>query len=430
MISRKLVPSLRGKFGSNDYFIMKMKAEKLISMVNFPPKETADDKFTLQEIFQRDINYNRIVKEIVPYLTDNNRFFGSIIVATESWHDGQFETLPDSALKALPNHMQDDLSELGYISFKDGEQLSILDGQHRLKAIHFALHGKDHNGKDIETPKLSKESLKADDIAVVLIPLKKEDPSSVKRKRKIFTSTNKYAKKISKGESLVTDDDDVIAILSRNISDEVIGARLVKYKGQDYLGKKDRYFTTLSTLSDCNHQILKAHYPDRKISRSRLPAEEYVRDYDKMLKDIWTFLLRDVDVFSQMLVDRNESGDKKRRELREKFILCKPRVQQCFIHAFLRLTQPPSSELSLGLDREIAAKNLNKIDWRSDHGHWNGWPWRKEERKLRKPTLLITSRVIAYMAGANLSDEAADVLLKDFRKLEGAEKHKLPRRVV
>ena len=83
-----------------------------------------------------------------------------------------------------------------------------LDGQHRLKAIKFAIEGVDEENKKIEGLTLD-SSLADEEVTVILIRHDKH------KARKIFTKVNRYAKPTTTAINLVIDDHDIIAVLSR-----------------------------------------------------------------------------------------------------------------------------------------------------------------------------------------------------------------------
>ena len=181
------------------------------------PREMDDwDDASIEERYQRDINYNRVRKQIAPYLAnDDSRFFGAIIVAAMNFETNfLFEPLSDLTTKGLPGLYLAAASGMGFLTLSGGEVLVPLDGQHRLKAIEFAVTGRDERGLDIPNIKNPCTQLANDDVTVVLVAYDQQ------KARNIFTRVNRYAKPTTTGQNIVTDDDDFAAVLSRDIANK------------------------------------------------------------------------------------------------------------------------------------------------------------------------------------------------------------------
>jgi len=420
------VAALRGKLGTTEYFILSMKANELVSTVKIPSEIEGWENLSIEERYQRDISFSRVKKQIAPYLArDPHRFFGAIIVAAENLKPSQFKPLSKITAKDLPDAY--DPGPMGFLTFKGGERMFPLDGQHRLKAIDFALRGTDEGGKKIVSIPKPARDLANEDVTVIVVPF---DPQNPQIARKIFTKVNRYAKKTSTGQNLVTDDDDIIAVLSREVSN-VIGGRLVKYEGST-LSNKDWHFTTLSNLALCNVEILDSHTPPEtveRIDRSQLPSEDSIDLCRETIQREWGILLHKVELFSDMLTDKTEKGDDKRREIRENYLLGKPIPQKCLVCAYLALTQPEDDVAPMSPDQ--AVKNLNMIPWRQDHERWDGLLM--QGTKLLDKHAPLAAKIIAYWAGAQLSTSELQELEEKYVKLfpkEIQEKKKLPEPVV
>ena len=163
----------------------------------------------------------------------------------------------------------------GFLTLSGGEMLVPLDGQHRLAAIQFALTGRDEKQNPIEGLRPNAD-LANDDILLILI---KHDAD---KDRKIFNKVNRYAKRTSKAEDLITADDDVIAVISREtVANEIIGSRLVNYKSNT-LPDSAYYFTTLSTVYEATKNVLEGTFG--RISTQSMPdraTEALYRDRGK-----------------------------------------------------------------------------------------------------------------------------------------------------
>lgn len=135
------VSALKARLGNTDYYILSMKAKELADKVTIPRELAGWEDMSIEERYQRDLNYTRVRNQIAPYLANNDsRFFGAIIVAAMNFGDVvSFEPLPD-VTKNLLELYKTAATAMGFLTFKGGEVLIPLDGQHRLKAIQFAVN--------------------------------------------------------------------------------------------------------------------------------------------------------------------------------------------------------------------------------------------------------------------------------------------------
>ena len=157
----RLVPAIKGRMGNMDYYILTLKASSLANYVRTPGRVTGWDDLSLEEKYQREINWSRIKNHLAPYwATNKSHFFGSIIVAPVNEADGNFsggrfvnnfEAIGDLATENLPKLYQETAQNIGFLTIPDEFILVPLDGQHRVKAIQFAIDGKDATEKEIDS---------------------------------------------------------------------------------------------------------------------------------------------------------------------------------------------------------------------------------------------------------------------------------------
>lgn len=404
------VAAMKARLGDTDYYVLSMKAQDLVNRVKIPKEMERWNDFSVEERYQRDINYNRVKKQIAPYLaSDDSRFFGAIIVAADHFDENiEFEPLAAVLAKGLPIRYRTEAENLGFLNFRGGELLVPLDGQHRLKAIEFALTGRDEKAKNIPGVTPCAE-LAQEDVTVILVRFDE------KKARKIFTKVNSYAKATTTGQNIVTDDDDVVAVLSREVANNLVGGRLVKYTSNT-LGKKDEEFTTLAIIYNCNDAIIASTFPGGKLDKTQLPDREKVQLYREKVMSVWEAVLDGIEVFADAIHEKDSSGDEKRWEIRSSNLLGKPVVQECVVKAFLRLTGAPTN-----MAVEDACEKLNRLPWDISEENvqrvwqrvlWSGGVDGKIVTKNRR----LSTNLIAYLAGERLGVEARDELLDDYRR--------------
>ena len=159
----------------------------------------------LSDMIQRELEVGR-AEEIAKYLqTQEQRFFSSMVIAVyggnPSWHEiGDLSSnLPGVSVEKISKQA---LNSFGLLLFSGKERLFAIDGQHRLAGIKTAVRKND----EIE-----------DDEASVLFVAHQNTPGGLDRTRRLFTTLNKTAKPVSKGEIIALDEDDVMAIIARRL---------------------------------------------------------------------------------------------------------------------------------------------------------------------------------------------------------------------
>ncbi len=409
------LPAMKGKMGNTEYYLLSMKASELVNLVKEPKNMPGWDNEKIEEIYQRKINYNRVRNQIAPYLADQKetRFFGSLIVAAFNFDENvEFQPLTKNAAVSearLPPADKEAASKIGMLTLHGGIMMVPLDGQHRLKALEFAMKGKDHLGKDIPGIEVDAD-LAMEDISVILVPY---DPEKARR---IFTRVNRYARRPTTSETYVTDDDDVFAVLARHIANR-IGGRLVKYT-QPTLTPKDSEFTTLAILHACCKVIVRESFPNyQELKADQLPSSDIVKTYKIRVERVWDRLLSKIDVFRDATLNKLEDGDEKRREIRKENLLGKPVPQECLVSAYMSLTNPPTN-----MQWEETCQRLNALPWSITEENmsnvWQNvlWTGGTDGRIITK-NRVISSRLVSYMAGEALNDSERQALLDEYLSL-------------
>ena len=410
------LPAMRGHFGSTEFFLVTMHAKELTERLVIPKDLEGWEDLTLEERFQRDVNYTRVKKHIAPYLAnDEDRFFGAFIVAMMN-HDGvEFEGI-DKISREMPRMYANAASAFGFLNLRGDEILVPLDGQHRLAAINFAISAKDEKGKNIAGLDANPEIAK--DMCTVML-VRYED----KKARKIFNKVNRYAKPTSKADNLITADDDIVAIITReDIANELIGSRLVRC-GSNTLPVRVHEFTTLSTLYEATGLVLEDTFG--KIDRTMLPDPNKIKNYRETAIDFWQHVCEGVQLFQAALHDPSDSGDQRRVEIRRDYVLGKPIAQLALVGAILRCREeePCGSRLSW---RETIAK-VNEVDWEINNPLWQGVLMRDSKRVVAgKTAARFAARFIAYYLGRPLSSHDVKQLSDDYQSRMGPDTRQLP----
>ena len=418
------LPAMRGKFGPHEYFLCSMKANELVRYVQIPSELKEWQSNSIEERYQRRLNYNRIRREIAPYLANNqDRFFGAIVVAvTEFDENVRFRPLDD----LLPAASRDKVSEsdkLGELWLRGGQMMVPLDGQHRVKALKFAIEGRDERGNEMPHVMASAE-VANDDVAVVLIRFEKRTA------RSIFTHVNRYARAVDKAGGIVTDDAHLFGYFARKLANELITPRLVNIDTSN-MSARDPAFTSLSALSNSVETIINVAFPKGNVKADHEPSDDEKQLYWEKILEVWGAAVDHVPEFKAVLGDKTEGGDQRRMELRGNSLLGRPVGQEVFIHACLRLMGDPTN-----LKPERACEKLAKLNWginKQGAAFWQGTIWTGSHTKGRVMTSAgrkrLAAKIASHAAGEELSDDVKRALLQEYQKAfeAGRQPDSLPR---
>ena len=409
--------AMRGQFGSTEYFVILMTANELRSQLVIPNETDDWEDLSIEDRYQREVDYKRVAQHIAPYLAnDPDRFFGAFIVDVRNPGEMEFESIGN--IGKIPALYNDAAKKLGVLSLSGSEVLVPLDGQHRLAAIKFALSGKDEKNKIIPGMNANTD-VGADLCTVILI---KHD---TRKARKIFNKINRYAKSTSKADNLITADDDPIAVIVRHdIVDGILNQRIVNYESNT-LSPKAQEFTTLSSVYEATATYVESIHG--KVDRTKLPSPADMTLYRNDAIELWRTLLEGIAVFEMSLMDHSEAGDDKRREVRSTYVLGKPIVQQALVDAITRLRTPRPDATRL-VFKDIL-ELINKVDWTVGNPLWQGIIMNQDKVVTGGAAAKFAARFIAYYLGEPLQDFEIQTLQKQYSdKFPGEVLHTLPSR--
>ena len=202
-----VLPALRGIMGNWVYYSCLLDLGELATRVNYA-NEIHRSKH-LSDMIQRHLKRRR-ANQIAEYLaTQQERLFNSLVIAT---YDGQPNWYPLSNVNdraerdELKELSEETIDSVGFLTLRGDEKLFALDGQHRLAGIKKAIA----NGIDQDP---------YDEVPVIFVS-HGNNAQGMQRTRRLFTTLNKSAKPVSKGDIIALDEDDVMALSVRWLIDE------------------------------------------------------------------------------------------------------------------------------------------------------------------------------------------------------------------
>lgn len=282
------IPAIRSKMGIWFYYVSSLSFKEVSEHV----KDIDDElhhSVLLSEMIQRSITSN--YKSIANYIeTQDERFFNSLILAI---YDGQ----PKWNEIRIENEDGNDNYNLGIITLTGEEKIFPVDGQHRVAGIKKALQDK---------PEMGNER-----VPVIFVGHSK-DEMGMQRTRRMFSTLNRYAKPVSLRDIIALDEDDVVAIASRNLIDSAdlfVADRILDSKNKSIPESNEMALTTIITYYECNKELLWLHVKnvdvkglDEKNIKGRAKINEYIRHrpsdevvsaFTKECKEFWDAIINE-----------------------------------------------------------------------------------------------------------------------------------------
>ncbi len=276
---------IKGEFGGVSYYMTTLPLDKVADSLHFE-KDLNIENTTFAERIQRTLNQKRAEEEIYQkyLLNEGTRFFNSLVVTV----------IPDEEDKGFYQEKQlSPESDFYQLDLKPNVKKVVVDGQHRLYALRRlredVISGKFEDRKDLKTLKVPIIFVLFDKVNCHLSNQNPVINGILKETRRVFTALNKTAKKIDKSTTLILDDSDFSAVVSRKILEEnIVDELYVKWAySTTSLNLNDVYFTTLNIINDM------VEYYATKLSKSL--DDEDLSTEDKSQKIIDNYFINVID---------------------------------------------------------------------------------------------------------------------------------------
>lgn len=262
------IPAIRATIGDWIYYVTTLTFQQVKDNVSKVDEELHRSE-SLKELIQRSVTNNYLsIKNYI--LNQPELFFNSLVLAVyddyPNWRE--IEITYDG----------EETYQLGLLDFPGQHKIFPLDGQHRVEGIKAALE---------ENPQLGSQQ-----IAAIFVG-HKNDEMGMRRSRRLFSTLNRYAKPVTMDDIIALDEDDSIAIVTRELLetfDLFTSNRVTKNKNKAIQDNDKTSFTSIITLYDCNYELLKLFRKKRKIE-----APNDARDF-RTFSEYLKFRPEDIEV--------------------------------------------------------------------------------------------------------------------------------------
>lgn len=298
------IPAIRGVLGEIVYYTASFTFKQIAECV----KKVDDELHTstsLKDQLQRSLtkNYESITNYI---LSQKEHFFNSLVLAV---YDGEPEW------NEIEVRFKDtDYYSMGFLQLNGDEKIFPVDGQHRVEGIKDAI---------MQCPELEDET-----IAVILIGHHK-DKEGMEKTRRIFSTLNRYAKPVSTGDIIALDEDDTVAIVTRNMLESFplfMNENISDEKKTKAIAEKDtKSFTSLIKLYETNKVVYK-YYTSFRDNTKRIhssteidkflkfrPKQEDIDDFEKYLTEFWELFINSFEGMKEYVASTEKDAAAKYR---------------------------------------------------------------------------------------------------------------------
>lgn len=253
------IPAIKGKIGTWDYYITTLTFQQVNDHVSKIDDELHKSE-SLKDLIQRSITNNfKSIKHYV--LNQPELFFNSLVLAVYDEYPEWVEI--EVTYENLETY------QIGLLDFPSSHKIFPVDGQHRVEGIKAALK---------ENPELGKMNISAIFIG------HKNDEDGMKKTRRLFSTLNRYAKPVTMDDIIALDEDDTVAIVTRNLLEEFDlfqNERVIYSKQKAIPSTNYKAFTSIITLYQCNIELFKFFY-EKKTDKK--PTKKNIEEYLKFRK--------------------------------------------------------------------------------------------------------------------------------------------------
>ena len=411
-----VLPALRGVMGDWVFYSCLMNVGELSSRVNYA-KEIHENE-ALSDMIQRHLKKGRAA-QIADYLKRQpERFFNSLVIATyggqPNWH-ALSDVRSKAASDELKNLTEDTVSAVGFLTLTGQEKLFALDGQHRLAGIKKAVK----DGLDNDP---------YDELSVIFVG-HKDTKRGLERTRRLFTTLNKTARPVSKGEIIALDEDDVMAICVRRLieqTDLFADDRIAFVASNNMPTANTTSLTTIANLYDVLTILFTNSHWDLREQKADLqrvrPDDETLDKYFKFAETYFLQLRKNFKALDEFFSAKNtEPVVKKYRGSHGGHVLFRPIGLEIMTRAIAHFTK----DMSLARATKLAAELPDSLN--EEPFQWLMW---EPNKKIMLNGHKVTIReVLLYMVGKNAKNYTEATLLDRYQRETGDDTAELPEKI-
>lgn len=376
------IPAIRSRIGDWTYYITTLTFEQVGNNV-----EKIDDEIysseLLKDLLQRSITDNYLkIKEYI--IKQDEMFFNSLVLAV-------YDDYPDW-ISIEMEYDGEEHYDMGFLNFPGDHKIIPVDGQHRVEGIKAAID---------ENPELSENK-----IAAIFIG-HEDNKEGKQRTRRLFTTLNRYAKPVSTKDIIALDEDDIVAITTRKLVEDLdhplFSDKRIIYNQQKAIPDSNKTaFTSIIALYQCNVEIFKQYHKENNLKPSSYkdylrfrPTDERINHFQDHLLNYWNTLIDSIDIvqeYSKSDIDEIPQLNIRNREDGGN-LLFRPVGIEPFVQATTLIKKKGN------LEYEDILNNFSEIDFTLNQIPWKSIVWNDLEKTMIMGSKTAVKSLLLYMFG-------------------------------
>lgn len=386
--------AIKGQMGIWRYYVSSLTFEDIAKYVSPITKEISNSD-SYANLLQRTITDN--VSNITNYLLyQPERLFNSLVLAL---YDGN----PEWA--ELEVNVEDySTFSVGVLELSGDEIIFPVDGQHRVAAIKEAIE---------KNPELANEK-----VPIILIG-HENSLEGKKRTRRLFSTLNRKAKRVRDNEIIALDEDDVVAIVTRDIAEThrlFEGDKLIDCAAKNVPSSNNIAFTSILTLYEINKIVYSQICAEKGKAKSwqekyllYRPSDEEVQEFSSKIFTFWNLFVDNIGVIKEYVnLPEEKIREKEYRSSNGGNLLFRPIALSQFVLAIFEYKN------RLGVSLDDAIIQLGSIPMEINKKPWKNILWLEERNningRVRKKELM--SLMLFLARESLLSKKEKDELIK------------------
>lgn len=380
----EFIPALRAHMGDWVYYVTFLRMDQIADRINIAEEIHASK--VLQKMIQCQIT-NRSVQISEYLLSQPQRFFNALIVGVyggaPEWYELAIGKNPQFDADAIPEELD---GVLGFLRLNGTETLFAIDGQHRVQGMKQALE--------------KNEELKREEVSVIFVS-HRNDQAGMERTRRLFTTLNRYAKPVSKSEIIALDEDDIIAITTRDLVENhpLFQEKISLAKTKAVAVKDNRSFTTIITLYDVLEILFRERRGWAAFKRQR-PEDGIIAEYYAQSEQFWNAMIEHFPPLEE--IRNSHPGENIAGHYRHRqggHLLFRP-------VGLLIVAQVVRQAKDSGLSESEAIKRISHISLELTDAPWVGLLWDNGNQRMitASPNQKVAKQLLFYRIGGDLRE--------------------------
>ena len=373
------IPALRAKIGDWTYYVSTLTFEQVDKYVSRIDEEIHDSE-SLKDLIQRSITDNYLsIKHYI--LNQSELFLSSLVLAVDNdypdWNEIEF------------TYGEEETYQMGLLDFPGEHKIIPVDGQHRVEGIKAALR--------------EKPELKSQQIAAIFIGHKHDDQGK-QRTRRLFTTLNRYAKPVKMDDIIALDEDDTVAIVTRNLLEEYdlfTGKRVVCAKHKAIPPTNKEAITSIITLYQANIELFKIFYEDKfdkKPSKEKLqkylkfrPEDEVITFFQEFCISYWDAFKNKLSFVKEFLEKQDNPVEEYRNSETGGNLVFRPIGFLPLVKSSLLIYRREEKSFEEIIDK------FNEVNFNLDSKPWHNVLWNPIEKKMIMNSDTVTQLLLVYL---------------------------------